>query len=135
MASTTSEFTGPDLVHLVVGVPQQTAGDRDAQPGVVGRGGQTERLAKDPDEMVFGDLTHHGTGQWMPSHSVGVQELADVVGVNGLGDVAAPSGLVTVAAVPWKATMFWRRGGTTDQPLARRARFWRGTPRWPAGSD
>jgi hypothetical protein len=78
----------------------------------------TERLAKDPDEMVFGDAdsggdrldgeripavahheidrTHHGTGQWTPSHSVGVQELADVVGVNGLGDVAAPSGLVTV---------------------------------------
>src|SRR6266446_179056 len=92
MASTTAEFAGPPK--------------------------ELHRLAKDPDEMVFGDAdsggdcldgeripavahheidrTHHGTGQWTPSHSVGVQELADVVGVNGLGDVAAPSGLVTV---------------------------------------
>ena len=60
MASTTAEFTGADLVHLVVGVPQQAAGDRDAQPGVVGRGGQTERLAKDPEAMVFGDADSGG---------------------------------------------------------------------------
>jgi len=154
MASTTAEFAGPPK--------------------------ELHRLAKDPDEMVFGDTdsggdcldgeripavahheidrTHHGTGQWTPSHSVGVQELADVVGVNGLGDVAGPertrhrdrpgrgargddlvirfgAAVVTVAAVPWKATVFWRRGGATDQPLARRARFWRRDTQVAAGSD
>ena len=36
-----------DVVHLLVGVPQQAASDRDTQPGVVVRGGPAERLAED----------------------------------------------------------------------------------------
>ena len=157
MASTAAEFAGPDLVHLVVGVPQQARMRWSSETAtLVAIASMVSGSRQWPTMRSIAPIMARDSGR--RSHSVEVQELADVVGVNGLGDVAAPSGLVTVidpvvapegtdvvirfgaavvtvAAVPWKATVFWRRGGTTDQPLARRARFWRGTPRWPAGSD
>jgi hypothetical protein len=44
-----------DVVHLLIGVPQQAARDCDAETNVVGLCGQTERFAEDANQVILGN--------------------------------------------------------------------------------